>query len=508
MTLYSLYRICLQKIAYLLRINYWDSWPENPFSCLPTTVVEELVGFVTYRRRLTNEIELIDTLRPLLTSGQIKHLDVFHWNSKTMHDYIMILLTEEFCKNLVTISIPYYPDNDFKIKSIILTCSNLVQVHLPVFIELDIFESCPHLRSLRFHSWREATIRYFCSEIIEFPNTIRNLEVFSVSDNGLIDPFISCDMKNKIISRLLANCSKLISVGFCDSTDAFQHIDGTDDNPSCPLQLRRCVWGLGIGNVLAEFPLFKRPRLSTFESEFATSIQKAVSSCPFVEELVIFPFNRASLQHLESLENLSLLKIDFQVYHGDYVPDFISLLNKIGPRLRHLAVRGNRPIAIDTVCSICPGVISLKISGTLTVSDPSKIGSILYPLKQLSLDSLDEISLEFILSNCTNVAQLVIGKANCFDDSISSKIMERGAFTKLKVVSVETCRFTEKGMLTFLESVPSLKKINISVVTSFLHTRPNTIIQAWITKTGKHVEVEDDLRKKEFFAWKLNRCIF
>ncbi|GBO06363.1 hypothetical protein AVEN_13125-1 [Araneus ventricosus] len=67
---------------------------------------------------------------------------------------------------------------------------------------------------------------------------------------------------------------------------------------------------------------------SEFESEFASKIPKAVSLCPFLEELVIHPPNRVCLQHLESLENLSLLKIDFGNYYGDPVPSFIVLLKQ------------------------------------------------------------------------------------------------------------------------------------------------------------------------------------
>ncbi|GBO06364.1 hypothetical protein AVEN_13126-1 [Araneus ventricosus] len=127
----------------------------------------------------------------------------------------MGLLMEEFCKNFVTFSLPYYPNNDFKIKSIIVTCSNLVHIHLATLVELDIFESCPHLRRLRFHSWEEATTNYICSKTVELPRSIRNLEIFSTRDaDG------NYKMMDDIFVIILKNCPKLISVGYGDSEKA------------------------------------------------------------------------------------------------------------------------------------------------------------------------------------------------------------------------------------------------------------------------------------------------
>ncbi|GBN14403.1 hypothetical protein AVEN_192138-1, partial [Araneus ventricosus] len=81
----SLYTICLDRIYGLLKEGMWKSCIPNPFSDLPTKVVNELMDISDDKK----DYSKIGDVLVLLTSGRLTRLDRCPFNPKAEQDLIV-----------------------------------------------------------------------------------------------------------------------------------------------------------------------------------------------------------------------------------------------------------------------------------------------------------------------------------------------------------------------------------------------------------------------------------
>ncbi|XP_055925999.1 uncharacterized protein LOC129957606 [Argiope bruennichi] len=496
----TLYRLCMQTVYDLIAAKVWDSSAQNPFSKFQSKVVEDLVDFVRSQRGYSDDKNTMENLMLLFASGRIRKFDAFHWNSKKNQTWLPGILTENFCKNLLSLSLPKHFYAIYPVKSILPFCRNLVDVHLPVFIDLEVFENCPQLQILRFHASDDEISHYFRQKTGDLPSTIRKLQVFSVC-NCQIHYAVTKD----IIAKLLLNCPNLVSVGFCNSLDAFHYIRETQDELSNPFQLRRCYWGLKYTDFI---PTPDNPEFERYQSQFSHMVKVATSLCSSLEELVIDVFDNNCVQHLVKLKNLKVLSISYEdPYDDNYVPAFVSLLREIGKQLSRLSVTAQGPVPMDVICRYCPYLVTLRILGKVTISNRSKKCKRLPLLKSLCVDVIDKEDLKLFFLNCPNMKELFVGTAVGFVDSFCETLLKKEVYPKLEVVSIETCSLTKRGLLKFLNGIPTLQKVSFEILGG-TREKPKDIIKQWIKKSKTDVEVDERLYRTEFFRRETHPCVF
>ncbi|GBM63910.1 hypothetical protein AVEN_196581-1, partial [Araneus ventricosus] len=111
-------------------------------------------------------------------------------------------------------------------------------------------------------------------------------------------------------------------------------------------QLRRCVWSKN-----AYFLHRSRPPK---KFRFSFKVRCAVSFCPLVEELIFHAHHKEALRELKSLKRLTLLRINFRDCNEDFIPEFMELLQDIGPQLKHLSVLCHTSVPVNVICDRCP----------------------------------------------------------------------------------------------------------------------------------------------------------
>ncbi|CAL1298033.1 unnamed protein product, partial [Larinioides sclopetarius] len=80
MSVQPLYKLCLQRTVFLMRTERWITFSSNPFSNLPSVVIDDLMVCLTSRRFRRGEINFrivkkrLGEYFLLLTSGKLTHL--------------------------------------------------------------------------------------------------------------------------------------------------------------------------------------------------------------------------------------------------------------------------------------------------------------------------------------------------------------------------------------------------------------------------------------------------
>ncbi|GBM75796.1 hypothetical protein AVEN_77162-1 [Araneus ventricosus] len=308
-----------------------------------------------------------------------------------------------------------------------------------------------------------------------------------------------------IIAKLLLNCPKLVSVGCCNSLDAFQYIRETQDDLPTPFRLRRCYWGLKYSDFI---PPQNTPEFESYQPQFSRMVKTASSMCSSLEELVIDVYDNNCVQHLVKLKNLTVLSISYEdPYDDNYQPAFVSLLREIGSQLKHLSVSAQSPIPLDIICDRCSNLVTLRLLGEVAVSNYGKKWKNLPVLKSFCVYEIQNENLQLLFQTCPNMKEIFIGSAKGISDEFMDILLKQGAFPKLEVVSVEECSLTENGILKFMSGVPTLRKVSFEK-SSWCIRKPKDVIEIWIEAFEKNVEVDERLYKKEYFRVKTHPCVF
>ncbi|CAL1292072.1 unnamed protein product [Larinioides sclopetarius] len=496
----TLWALSRQATFNLLEAKFWNI-AQNPFSRLPPKIVQDLEVFVRSRRGFSEEKESFDVLNLLFQSGHIEKFDVFHWNSRQIQKRLPNILTKTFCRNLISLSLPKHFYAICPVESILSTCSKLVEVHLPVFVDLDVFENCPELEILRFHATDDEFSNYFLKNTGEIPFTIRKLRVLTVCNTQS-----HFAVTKDIIAKLLLNCPKLESVGCCNSLDAFQYIRETQDDLPNPLHLQRCYWGLKYSDFI---PASDTPNLESYQTRFSRMVKTASLMCSSLQELVIDVYDNNCVQHLVRLKNLTVLSINYEdPYDEMYQPAFVSLLREIGSQLKHLSVSAQNPVPLDIICKRCCNLESLRILGEVTISNHKKKWKKLPDLRSFCVSKIQGEYLHLLFQRCPNIKELFIGSVLDFNDDFLEILSEDGSLPKLEIVSVETCSLSKDGFMRFMKSVPTLQKVSFDRSMEWCGEELMDEIKTWVEALGKTIEVDKRLYKKEYFRVKIHPCVF
>ncbi|GBM85444.1 hypothetical protein AVEN_133972-1 [Araneus ventricosus] len=464
----SLCTICLDRIYGFLKEGMWKSCIPNPFSDLPTKAVNELMDISVDKK----DYSKIGDVLLLLTSAE----RIFH-----------------FVRNIISWN-PY-----------------LQEFHSRVHPGFDVLLKCPNLRILKIYdSFEECPVSNAPIDLSVL-SSLRNLEELYVFD-----------MDTDTIANVLETCPKLISIGLNDSLDSLKEIIQRRQKNSFlnldvnrHFQLRRCVWGRDSRSR----NLKKRQE---YNSIFGGKIRSAVEFCPLVRELIIHVHQKDGYEALRCLKQLTLLRIDFENCLGDFLPDFVALLQEIGPQLKHLSVFGkeepsrrNDGVPVDVICDTCPDLQSLEIWSSIFMMDSSKCSCDL-ALKRLTLylehPDVDEEThdeeecLLFLLSNCKHLEELYLQCVGSLDDTLLNQIFERNPFSQLRLICIEESSLRREGFQMFLKKSASIETVLILTYPEQHFYDANRLLNDANIRYSKDVYAY--VKLKEFFYCRLNKKRF
>ncbi|GIY43765.1 uncharacterized protein CDAR_523031 [Caerostris darwini] len=500
MTPLSLEEICLQKVAFLLRSGYWRKYHVNPFTFLPSTVLDELTSKLLSDK--ANPIQCClesAPLQPLLTSSRLQHLDLSYF-PYVEHFCMFLNLLSVGCQNLQSLSLPenFSINDSEQLELLLLSCHKLEYLHSPTFFNLDALKNCANLKCLRFHFPARFLVDYFCHEGVGSLQYLQSLKVFALC--GYYD--FSCDYK--AIAVILKCCPKIISVGYIDSIMAIQCIQNLQHQRNMPpiqFQLRKCFWGFDSYSRVCYF----LAKVGFITPDFPYLIKMAVTFCPYIEELVFTIPRNDSIKYLSGLKNLTFLYIDFGVCDDNYLSEFVSLLCEIGPQLKHLGVVRSNIIPINIAIENCPNLTSLKYFPEEKINQEILSSVSTSCLKNLTLDNCDKFSLLYALSCCKNLKELFIFDGRCLDDNLLNTILDKNPLSELKVVYILKCRLSRKGLRNFLISAKQLDTFFIFSDELELCNKDALLQELNRVNTCKSGR---KLLKTEIFNRKLNPCCF
>ncbi|GBL72762.1 hypothetical protein AVEN_242424-1, partial [Araneus ventricosus] len=235
----SLRTICLDRTYEQLRERFWKSCTPNPFSNLPTVLVDGLMK-LTQSHDEDDPPEISDVIL-LLTSGRLTCLNLCPFDLEVEIDLILRKKNGRGCsssQNLCSLS------EDLVYKMISWN-PHLKELHLKIRPNIEVFRKCRKLRILRFYNQLEKfpfhNLRKFHSDFpidLSVLSCLRDLEVLYVPD-----------MDTDTIVKVLDISPKIISLGLVDSLDAMEEIflrplteSSLNFDADSHFQLRRCVW--------------------------------------------------------------------------------------------------------------------------------------------------------------------------------------------------------------------------------------------------------------------------
>ncbi|GBN06884.1 hypothetical protein AVEN_33981-1 [Araneus ventricosus] len=471
----SLYMICLDRIYGFLKEGMWKSCISNPFSDLPTKAVNELMDISDDEK----DYSKIGDVLLLLTSGRLTRLDLRPFDPKAEQDLIVsaIQKTVRIClRNLASNSeelIFHF------VRNIITWNPYLEEFHSEVHPGFEVFLKCPNLRVLKIYDSFE-----------EFP-----------VNKAPIDLSVLSSLRNLEPGR---NCSK--------TAEEFFVVDRH-------FQLRKCVWG-------RKFRRRNHNKRQEYNSSFRDKVISDVNLCPLVQELIIYVYQKDGYEGLRCLKQLTLLRIHFKNFPGDFLPDFVALLQEIGPQLKHLSVFGkeepsrrNDGVPVDVICDCCPDLQSLEIWSSIFMKDSSKSSCDL-ALKRLTLHVVqpdvdeeihdeeihnEEESLLFLLTNSKHLEELYLDSAESLDDTLLNQIFKKNPFTQLKVICTEESSVTWKGFQMLLEKPASVETVLIVADRQHFYDAKSLFNDANISYLKDFYTY---VKLKEFFYCRLNEKSF
>ncbi|GBL99941.1 hypothetical protein AVEN_19430-1 [Araneus ventricosus] len=460
MALASLHSICLHRIYGFLKEGMWKFCLTNPFSELPAQDVNKLME-MTHLHQHEDPPNIGDVIL-LLTSGRLTRLDLCPFYPEEEQDLIVKAKQTRagsiFLPNCASYSKELFIFH--LVRNITSVNPYLEEFHSYIHPGFDVLRNCQNLRILTIYpSYGKLSLDHFPVNLSAL-SSLRKLEVLHLSN-----------MDTDTIANVLEICPKLISIGLDDSLDSMEEIhqrrlknSSLNFDVGSHFQLRRCVWG-------KDSWFENRQERRVYNSGFCDKTRFAVTLCPLVQELIFYVHIKEAMKELRFLKQLTLLRIDFDRYEGDFVREFVALLQEIGPQLKHLSIIWKEPfidyyrVPVDVICDCCPHLESLEIIQFIFEPGFSSEASINFPLKRLKLSALyesDPESVLSLLSNCKHLEELFLEDVDGFDDALLRQIFESNRFTELKVIFVEGCNLTREGYQMFMEKASSFETVFIA----------------------------------------------
>ncbi|GIY72340.1 uncharacterized protein CDAR_522581 [Caerostris darwini] len=448
----SLFDLCVDRTLDCLVAGVWNGCPENPFSQMPFSAVDKLMKTLTTRPCFC----CCTNLYLLFSSGRLTWIDL---NMRCPHHFchteiqkVIKMMTPKVCQNVRTLSVPSLDDE--VIADLLRKCPKLECFRAFDFGMLGVLTNCPNLRSVRLENPVSKPLHAFSWDSEKLSMFLRDLEIFDV--------FRLQDISgvHRKVANMLLHCPKLISLGQTDSSLPIEYIHERLDPHSLGTHrfaLKRAFWGkkylFSDGMDYCE----GEDTHSDYVNRYPDIIEKAALSCPLLEQLIIKVYHRECIPHLRHLQRLNVLSIDFMCDDEDCVPTFLTLLRDIGHQLRHLSIDNWHKMPLNTICELCPYLLSLKIRGSATVSEPVQNCKSLRSLKRLYAYNVDRKCLIYLLQNCVGLQVLGIDHAHHFDDDTLREVLEKNRLPDLKALHIGYSSLSIKGLEKLRESSLNLK---------------------------------------------------
>ncbi|GBM59512.1 hypothetical protein AVEN_70485-1 [Araneus ventricosus] len=436
-----LYKTCLEKTSHLIKTGMWATCSPNPFSDLPSRIVDDVM------ENTTAGCKEVSSLLLLVESGKLTRLSiVFPLALEKEYDLFQKTMRTNCCKALrsLTLYLSHNPSSINLIETLISLCPNLEEFASNIFPNFEVFKNCKELRIIRFDMFAGAHDLQSLPVDYSALTSIRNLEVI------LSIP----DMTSDMVAKALESCPQLVSLGYVDSLGGLKKIRESYLNKYSSsrkdicghFQLRGCAWT----------PNFKKHTIE--KSTFSEELRNAVSLCPLVEELVVSGYHGCSFLELKNLKRLALLRIDFCGCSNGCLQDFVELLHEIGPQLKYLSVVSEFILPVDIICDCCPNLLSLEILGCATVTKTVQKNCNL-SLKQLHIWQGDGDSVLFLLSNCKGLEELILGNAYRLNDDLLNQILKLNPLSELQEIVIWESRLSREGFRMLLQKLTSLQRV-------------------------------------------------
>ncbi|GBL88140.1 hypothetical protein AVEN_117745-1 [Araneus ventricosus] len=153
----SLYKLCVQKIAILLRDGIYKSCHENPFIFLPSNIVNNLMSAALDLQRLNGF--RADDLGLILTSGRLQELKISKINVRDQTEIIKVLFSlKSGCQELEILHLTGPIDDELDnmghtssevseiLWNLFKNTPNLKDLHCCFIFDLKALRNCRKLR--------------------------------------------------------------------------------------------------------------------------------------------------------------------------------------------------------------------------------------------------------------------------------------------------------------------------------------------------------------------------
>ncbi|GFU31106.1 uncharacterized protein NPIL_259691 [Nephila pilipes] len=449
----SLYSICLRNVVKLLKNLYWieiydiDSCMHNPFSDLPSFVVQELMDCIL---KFSTSLSITVTeLYPLLTSGRIEN---FKLNDilMTSEQFVSIFIClSSGCQNLRILTLRnVFFSGEFTAKSekkaalecVLGMASNLESIESCVEFDLNVIKKSDNLKVLKLNFVCSNPVYHFLEEIdghFLSRSKLMILEFFE-DERHLISPLD--------LIPILQYCPTLKEINIdIDRTLELLHEDEMlKGNLSARYNLQKCF----LGNAFVE-------------GGFATlpAIRIATLTCPDMKEVNVLVNDNEAIYALRDFDNLESLLIQWELLDGgDFKLGVVPLLKRIGENLKYLNINNFYDVDFAAIGFFCPHLENLKCEFLSECGDYDDSLEYFKELKYLFLEIMEskrncsEQALMVLLSSCTNLIELHIGSVEALTDDVLKKILQKNSFSKLEQFLITDCSTSEEVLRNLLTS--------------------------------------------------------
>ncbi|GIX88036.1 uncharacterized protein CDAR_291841 [Caerostris darwini] len=550
----TLYDTCIQKTILLFRSGVWNKSKENPFSSLPSTIVDHLVKltlllkfrdlpnhkslylllashrlnrldlscFRLYNKKIRHPCNPASGISPELAQRYKKVEPLFREEDFKLQEYadeecnsLLNMLSSDTLSHLGAIILPHfirpYPS---AVQGLIQASQNLVYIHVSCHFDLNILQYCKSLRILKLHNRKINFFNVIRDGQVNFLQYLENLEHFTVCCNSkdYYTDYI-------LIKNCLKNCPKLISVGLCDSSMAIEFIRKFKVHPA-DFKLKRCFWGI-------KSKTFSK-RLPNYKLNFPYVIQRAAASCPFVVELVLIVHHKSSLQFLSLLKRLTILYLDFAFCGENYMHAFISLLREIGHQLKHLSLKSKHkktkdnklyvspePFVTHDIFAYCTNLESLKIVGLSTFRESKTSISGISNLKRLYFICFDTSAFIFVLEHSRNLMELSVTFSDDFNYSeilwslLEVSLPNLRLFCIFSNLSKKLVRPFITKLLKYVKNVGQICSHNTNYDAQKYYAKDPSVYTMSEVSLHERKKIHDmNICPQDCFSWRLNNCVF
>ncbi|KFM66361.1 hypothetical protein X975_17104, partial [Stegodyphus mimosarum] len=496
MSEFTLYRLCLWKTAFLLKNSYWNETHDNntggnPFSALPSSVVEDLITCVL---ELTTSCCLkVTDLYHLLTSGRVKH---FKLEDILLHteEFIAILMSLSVaCQNLCSLTLKEVYCSDAQPvsgalrKSAALECvlsisPRLESIESCIEFDLKAIRNCEQLKILKLNFVPKCRLYDFLEEVNGYfwPNT--SLTVLDVYEH------VRHPVSYLEIAVILKNCHELTKI-YNDVGASLEYLHSAelyDDAISTRYKLEKCYLGSA----------FLAP---SFASASITAVRIATITCPLLKDVGVLVSDHEVIYALSDFQNLKSILLQWEPTDGgDFQLGVQMLLEKIGANLKILTILNFYNVDFAAIASFCPELEDFKIEYQTEVCYYDPPSTCFQHLKSLYIENTDgefccrENTLIFLLSNCTNLSMLHLEYAENLTDNVLHKILDKNSLSTVKEATILKCKLSAEGVQNLILHLKILEyfhfgssQITFEEAASIVHEiNPNVIMRSHIDYEG------------------------